>query len=194
MKIGLFAFLMLSLFAQPNWELKKEKDGIKVYLANSEDTKIKQFKVEAFVEATPREIADAVVDLENNYKWFVNVEKAELLEGFGKDDFIFKQVIQVPFPFKDREVVARSVISELASGIVRIDLEEVPNFEIENDDYVRMPISRGYWILTPSGNGTAVEYSFLSDPGGDIPAWLVNQFIVSTPFKTIKGLREYLTK
>ncbi|MBT8274768.1 MAG: hypothetical protein KJO39_01355 [Bacteroidia bacterium] len=192
MKLVLITLIVINSFLQSNWELKKEKDGIKVYLTKSDDSKIKTFKVETFVKAKPREIADAVVDLENNYKWFVNVEKAELLEQLGTDEFVFKQVIQVPFPFKDREVIEYCVVKELPNGVVRIDLKEDSTFIPVSDDYVRMPISRGYWILTPSGDGTDIEYSFLADPGGNIPAWLANQFIVSNPFKTIKGLREYL--
>lgn len=186
--------ISISAFSQSEWELKKDKDGIKVYLASSEDTKIKKFKVKTFVQSTPRVIADAVVDIENNYKWFVNVEKAELLEQINKDVFIFKQVINVPFPFQNREVVAMSSLNYLPNGVIRIDLEEKASYIPENDDYVRMPISRGYWILTPSEGGTNVEYSFLADPAGDIPVWLANQFIVSSPLKTIKGLREYLKK
>jgi START domain len=194
MNIPLIALISMSLLLQPNWVLKKEKDGIKVYIANSDDSNIKQFKVEAFVKATPREIADAVVDLENNYKWFLNVEKAVLLKQLGKDEFIFKQVIQVPFPFQDREVVDYCSVKELRDGIIRIELKEDNTFVPASEDYVRMPISRGYWMLTPSGEGTDIEYSFLADPGGSIPAWLTNQFIVSNPLKTIKGLREYLKK
>jgi len=192
MKFALVVLFSIAITTQPFWELKKEKDGIKVYLANSEDTKVKQFKVETYVEASPREIADAVVDLDNNYKWFLNVGKAELIEQLGKDEFIFKQVIKVPFPFKDREVVEYCVVKELPDGVIRIDLKEDNTFIPETEDYFRMPISRGYWILTPAGSGTAIEYSFLADPGGNIPAWLANQFIVSNPLKTIKGLREYL--
>lgn len=194
MKFILIALISIGAFFQSEWELKKDRDGIKVYLSNSEDTKIKKFKVVTFVKATPIEIADAVVDLENNYKWFVNVEKAELLERLSKDAFIFKQVINVPFPFKNREVVAMSSVNYLTNGVVRIDLKEKASYIPENEDYVRMPISRGYWILTPSKGGTNVEYSFLADPAGDIPVWLANQFIVGSPLKTIKGLREYLEK
>jgi hypothetical protein len=186
--------LSAHVFAQPNWELKKEKDGIKVYLANSEDSRIKQFKVETFVPAQPRIIADAIVDLDNNYKWFVNVEKAELLKQLGPNEFIFRQVIQVPFPFKDREVVEYCSVKELPNGVVHIDLKEDSTFIPETEDYVRMLISKGYWTLTPTENGTEIEYSLLADPGGNIPAWLANQFIVNNPFKTIKGLREYLGK
>jgi hypothetical protein len=194
MNLALVTMISICAFLQSNWELKKEKDGIKVYLANSDESKIKQFKVKTYIDAKPREIADAVIDLDNNYKWFVNVEKAELLEQLGNDEFIFRQVIQVPFPFKDREVIEYCVVKDLPNGVVRIELKEDSTFIPETDDYVRMLMSRGYWILTPSGDGTDIEYSLLADPGGNIPAWLANQFIVNNPFKTIRGLREYLKK
>jgi hypothetical protein len=187
---------IISLFAvmqsQPNWELQKEGDGIKVYTAGSESSKFKQFKVEADVAASAQQIAHAVTDLENNYKWFESVKKGEMIELFSKDEYIFKQVVKVPFPFKDREVVQYCTVRELEDGVIRIDLKHKNDAIPEDDDYVRMPYAVGYWILTPNGTTTQIEYSFLADPGGNIPAWLANQFIVDNPFKTIKALREYL--
>jgi hypothetical protein len=187
---------IISLFAvmqsQPNWELQKEGDGIKVYTAGSESSKFKQFKVEADVAASAQQIPHAVTDLENNYKWFESVKKGEMIELFSKDEYIFKQVVKVPFPFKDREVVQYCTVRELEDGVIRIDLKHKNDAIPEDGDYVRMPYAVGYWILTPNGTTTQIEYSFLADPGGNIPAWLANQFIVDNPFKTIKALREYL--
>ena len=193
MKIAAFAALSLILVGgEPNWKLEKESDGIKVYLADAENSYIKQFKVESFVEATAKEIVDAVLDIENNYKWFVNVEQGKLIERISPNEFIFSQVIEVPFPFKNRQVVQKSKVSRLENGAFRIDLNSVSDALAEEDDYVRMTVAKGYWILTPTQEGTNIEYSFLADPAGNIPAWLANQFIVDNPLKTIKGLREYL--
>jgi hypothetical protein len=193
MKIATLAALSLMLISgEPDWKLEKDSDGIKVYLAKAENSSIKQFKVEAFIEATPKEIVDAVVDIENNYKWFVDVEKGKLVERISPNEFIFSQVIEVPFPFQDRQVVQNSKVTNLESGGLRIDLNSVSNAFEEDDDYIRMTLATGYWILTPTSEGTDLEYSFLADPAGNIPAWLANQFIVDNPLKTIKGLREYL--
>ncbi len=191
--------LLIAVFAalgagQPTWELAKEKDGIKVYLADAENTSIKQFKVLAFIAASPKAIADAVSDIDNNYKWFENVEKASLVSRASANDFIYKQVVNVPFPMQDREVVQRVVRTQLAGGVIRIDLKEKNDATPKNNDYVRMPMVRGYWLLKPEKGGTQVEYSFLADPGGAIPGWLANQFIVEGPFKTIAALRKYLVK
>lgn len=194
-KIATLALLsLLFVGGEPDWKLEKDSDGIKVYLAEAENSSIKQFKVEAFVEATPMEIVDAVVDIENNYKWFVDVEQGKLVEQISPNEFIFSQVIEVPFPFKDRQVVQNSKVTSLANGAFRIDLKSASDALVIDDDYVRMTLATGYWLLTPTPEGTDLEYSFLADPAGNIPAWLANQFIVDNPLKTIKGLREYLTK
>lgn len=194
MKYLLIASLALLVAKEPNWKLEKENDGIKVFLANAEDQKLKQFKVEAFVNAKPELVAAAVVDIDNNYTWFSNVQKAQLIKRISKVEFIFSQVIEVPFPFDNRQVVEHCKTTYLANGVIRIDLKEKNDALPTDDRYVRMALSRGYWILTPLNEGTSVEYSFLADPSGNIPAWLANQFIVDSPFKTIKGLRAYLAK
>jgi len=193
MKIATLAALSLMLISgEPDWKLEKDSDGIKVYLADAENSSIKQFKVEAFIEATPKEIVDAVVDIENNHKWFVSVEKGKLVERISPNEFIFSQVIEVPFPFQDRQVVQNTKVTNLENGVLRIDLNSVSDaLEVDND-YVRMTLATGYWVLTPTSEGTDLEYSFLADPAGNIPAWLANQFIVDNPLKTIKGLREYI--
>ena len=180
--------------SEPAWKLEKEADGIKVYLAKAKDQKLKQFKVEAFVNAKPELVAAAVIDIDNNYTWFSNVEKAQLIKRITKDEFVFSQVIEVPFPFDNRQVVEHCKTTYLANGVIRIDLKEKNDALPLDDRYVRMALSRGYWVLTPQNQGTLVEYSFLADPSGNIPAWLANQFIVDSPFKTIKGLRAYLAK
>ena len=40
-----------------------------------------------------------------------------------------------------------------------------------------MPRNSGRWLLTPAqgGQATMVEYELLSDPGGQVPAWMVNR-------------------
>ena len=186
------ALLLLSANTSPSWNLEKEADGIKVYLAKTENISFKQFKAEAFVAAKPIEIAKAVTDLDNNYKWFENVQKAEVIKKINNNELLFKQVIEVPFPFKNRQVVQYCKTTKLADGTVRIDLNEQNDAAPLDDEYVRMPLSRGYWLLKPQNGGTFVEYSFLADPSGNIPAWLANQFIVESPFKTIAALRKYL--
>lgn len=177
---------------EPQWKLAVNKDGIKVYLAGAENSKLKQFKATAFVDATPAAISAAICDLENNYKWFDSVEKAKLLSRKNANDFEYAQVIKVPFPLDNRLMVSHCLVKKLAGGVIRLEIQETDTKVDNTSKYVRMPLMRGYWNLTPADGGTQIEYSFIADPGGSVPAWLTNQFIADGPYKTLSGLRKYL--
>jgi hypothetical protein len=41
-------------------------------------------------------------------------------------------------------------------------------------DVVRMRRNTGAWRLSPDGDGTRFSYRISADPGGDLPAWVVN--------------------
>jgi hypothetical protein len=65
----------------------------------------------------------------------------------------------------------------------------------EKKGVVRLPEGRGLWVFTPLENGkTEVYHRFGGDPGGNIPAWIVNMFLVDGPHKTILGLQEKVEK
>lgn len=190
---SLILLLSVEVHAQ-EWKPAKEENGIAVFLADAEGTNIKQFKVQAFVDAPPKAIADAILDLDNSYKWLQNVEKAQLVSRTSPTNFIFKQVVKVPFPFEDRLVVQQCTLTNQPGGTIRITLVDKNDAVPEDDEYVRMPLVRGYWLLNPKNSGTDVEYCFVADPGGSIPTWLTNQFIVDGPIKTITALRKYLAQ
>jgi hypothetical protein len=60
-----------------------------------------------------------------------------------------------------------------------------------SDDYLRIEISQGSWIFKKiDDNRVEVIHQFMSDPGGNIPKWIVNMFIVSGPYKTLENLKE----
>ena len=77
---------------------------------------------------------------------------------------------------------------------VHIKVRRLPTGQLENtwrltDDgcppvqkgMVRMVKSEGRWLLTPQADGTTmVDYSGVTDPGGALPAWIVNRSTAST--------------
>jgi hypothetical protein len=72
---------------------------------------------------------------------------------------------------------------------VRADSGLVP----QNDDYIRILKSDGFWLLQEKGDGLVqVTFQVHTEPRGTIPSWLVNSFIVDAPFKDLVNLRERL--
>jgi hypothetical protein len=53
----------------------------------------------------------------------------------------------------------------------------------------------GFWKFTPKGaDQIEVTYQVHTEPGGDVPSWLANKFVVDAPFNTLKALRERAEK
>ena len=74
-----------------------------------------------------------------------------------------------------------------------MSLNPLPDFIAEVKDFLRIREGSGYWELTEDDNkNVKVIYQFHGEPGGDIPAWLANSFVVRHPFETLKNLKNRL--
>jgi len=50
-------------------------------------------------------------------------------------------------------------------------------------------------LITPiPQGGVKIEYELQVDPGGKVPAWLVNMFATKGPFETFKKLQQQVKK
>jgi hypothetical protein len=69
-------------------------------------------------------------------------------------------------------------------------LLEVPTYLPEEKGYVRVAQVEGFWKLVPKGaDQTEVTYQVHTEPGGSVPSWLANKFVVEAPFNTLKALK-----
>ena len=79
--------------------------------------------------------------------------------------------------------------------VVTINGPAVPGFVPEKEGIVRVNNSTGKWVITPlAQNQIKVEYTIHVDPGGTLPAWLVNMFATQAPMQMFKNLKEQLKK
>jgi hypothetical protein len=191
--VGLFLLASNSLFSQSDgWKLAKEKDGVKVYTRVAENSKLKEFKTVADVNAAPEDLVQVLLNADEYPSWMANIKKSELVEQPTEDVFFAYSELSVPWPFDNRDNVIKSTItSDTKTGSYRVDMTMVPDYLPEKKGVVRIVEGGGYWAFTPNGDGTTnVYHEFFADPAGRVPAWLVNMFIVDGPYKTIMELRE----
>ena len=60
-------------------------------------------------------------------------------------------------------------------------------------EVVRISDMQSRWVFTPVGKGKMYsEYTFRANPGGNVPAWMVNLALDEGPLRTIEGLRKML--
>ena len=74
-------------------------------------------------------------------------------------------------------------------GIFRILLANRPN-AYPDQGLVRVNRLQGRYLLTPKGpNQTEIVWEQHTEPGGYLPAWLVNQLLRNIPLQSLKNLR-----
>jgi len=185
------AFLISGIAQETEWKLEKEKDGITVYTREVGGKKIKEFKAETIMNTQVPELVAMVVDASTYVDWIDKIENAKIVEVISKDEFYVYTEADVPWPFDNRDIVTlNKVVKDEKTGAVTIEIAAVAGKVPEKEGVVRMPESGGFWKFTPNKEGKiAVVYQYLADPGGGIPEWLVNAFLVDGPYKTLENMK-----
>ncbi|MCB0558573.1 MAG: START domain-containing protein [Lewinellaceae bacterium] len=188
-------FAGLSLSAQPGeWKLKKEADGLKVYLRDAENSNIKEVKIEAIFDASLSSIITVLKDVPAYPDWIYKCAKSERMEPGTNTSSVYYCEVDFPWPLSDRDFVAKSALrQDPGTKNVYIDVKSAPAYLPEKDGLVRIAtLNIQYEFIPLSENEVKMNYRLHSDPGGALPAWLVNMAVDNGPVNTIKGMREML--
>ena len=174
-----------------DWKLKKDKNDIRVYTRQEEGTKFKAFKANTVINAPVEWVFEMLMDVPRKPNWMADLENAELLDSLNPYEQVEYYRSGVPGPFRDRDIILNAKVLERTRDKTVIRYESRPDFLPEKDKIIRIRLAKGEWILTAVGEQQAhVEYGMLLDPGGQLPAWIVNLFIVDGPFQTLTNLQE----
>jgi len=181
----------ISLFAQTEWELQKEDEGIKVYTREVEGSKIQEYKAIAIVDGKLSSVIAVMKDINNYPEFLKNLIESRLLDA--NDTFQLHYLInKTPWPVTNRDGVFSSVFSQqYDTKLVKMTVKLEKEYVLENDNCVRMEEAKGFWLFYPlDTDKVEITYQMLIDPGGSIPSWVLNMFIVDTPIKDLKAIRE----
>jgi hypothetical protein len=195
--VSLFLVLKLgAAFAQSDWKLSTEKDGIKIYTGVVPDSKIKAIKVECELNTTAAQLVAVVMDINTAPDWVYHVKSAKLVKQVSPTELYYYSEVNLPWPAANRDFVAHLTVSQNPNTkVVTIDGPAVPGFVLAKKGIVRIDNSIGKWVITPAGPGKVnVEYSIHVDPGGSLPSWLVNMFATEAPLQIFRNLRVELQK
>lgn len=183
--------LGVELMAQGEWQLQKEDDGIKVYTREVEGSDIKAFKAETVMKGNLSSFVAVLKDVESFPELFSSNKYAQMIEESDTSLLQYSQTA-IPWPIKDRDGVYASHFSQhYGNKAVTVNINSVEGVRPVSDDYVRMVMAKGYWLFLPVDHKTVeITYEMQADPGGNLPAWAVNAFLVDAPIKDLKTLRE----
>jgi hypothetical protein len=192
----LFCGAFLEAGAQKDWTLKTQEDGISIYMKEFPDSKFKAIRVICQVNTTLSQMVAVIMDVNTGADWVYSVKSSRLLKQVSPSELYYYCEVALPWPFSNRDFIAHLIVTQdTLSKVVTIHGPTVTNYIPEKSGIVRVASSEGLWILTPKPNHTVrLDYTLRTDPGGSVPAWLVNLFATKGPMETFKKLKAQLAK
>ena len=186
----LLVLFSVNTIAEEDWTLEKNENGIKVYTRATEGTDIKEFKAITTVSASVAVLDKVISDFEGYPDWQENVTTARVLKKISESTHIMHYSMDLPWPADDRDIVLKNTRVKLKNGGLKYTLECMPDYIDPILDYVRIKKAFGFWKFWPTKEGkTKVIYQFMADPGGSLPDFIINMFIVSEPFDSLSYLK-----
>lgn len=190
----LLAFLALLscsfLYAQDDWSLEKDKDGISIYSRAVDYSDFKEFRAEVTLNASIDTVIAIFQDPNSFTRWVHQCSSAEVIQQESFLDIYVYQVSDMPLLVSDRDIVIRDVYSYSEDySHWAIDVQAIDGM-VDKTDMIRINNSKGIYNLYREENGeTKIVWFQHADPAGALPSWLVNSLIVDFPYNTLNSLR-----
>ena len=190
----LLLVLLLSLLGSPvqaeAWRLVKDQDGIQVYLQRLADSKYQAYRGVVTIKTEVATLLQLQDDVGASCSWIHSCRHQQLVGHDAEHSWIYSR-FDAPWPVSPRDSVVRVTTQRGADGSVTRLLRGVADYAPEQKGFVRLSEVEGFWRFTPKAAGQVeVVYQVHTEPGGSVPSWLANSFVVDAPYETLKALRE----
>lgn len=180
--------------AQTNWVLKKEKEGIQVFVTNQENSKFKAIRVLCSLPGTMEQLISVLQLVQIQPQWVVSTKNAYSIKQVSVDKFLYYAEVDLPWPINNRDmVIDLSFVQDPKTKILSIYANTIDHILPEIEGKQRVPYSAAKWLVKSEGNHKiSIDYTIKIDPGGGIPAWMVNLFIAKAPYESFKNLTKLI--
>jgi hypothetical protein len=184
-------FLASGVHGQSDCELRKSKDSVLVYTCKAGESKFKAVKATFIINATYSEIAAMLLDIENFNHWQYKTSHARILKQVSESEVIYYTEVEAPWPMSNRDIIVHmNVTQDPVTKWMTVSGNSLPDYIEPKENLVRVRSSRSTWILKALDKSRiAAEYTIQIDPGGLVPAWLINIFAAEGPYETFRSFR-----
>lgn len=181
-----------------DWELVRsdsERD-IQVFARPMEQGPYDRFYAVTHIKTRLSTAVAVLADIPAMPEWLARVSQARVMKRKEDREVWVYTVYKLPYPFKGRDTVIHSVLSQDPhTGVVTVESRTVPELLGKTGGYVRLQNLRSTWKFTPQANGMLkVELWGEGDPGGYIPSWLFNYNLPDEPVQTLRNLRRMVLR
>ncbi|NMY50595.1 START domain-containing protein [Pseudomonas sp. WS 5011] len=191
--LGIAVLLVASGVQAAQWRLVKDEAGIQVYLQQIPGSSFQAFRGVTRIRADMPRLLALQDDVSAACAWIHACSEQKLLKHEGDLSWAYSR-FHTPWPVQPRDSILQVTTTRDNDGRVTRILRGVADYLPLQQGFVRVSKVEGFWSLTPHEGEIEVIYEVHSEPGGSVPAWLANSFVVDAPFNTLQGLRELAEK
>ena len=155
------------------WEMIKETDRVTIFSKQLNDSPLPSYKAEIISDVKMYLLADAAWLVENSTEVFPNafIIDAGVYHRRSDTSYTAFQVFDIPF-LSPRLYQFDSIRHGNNIHWVRTDTV-YPGHNPEN--LLLPPVNFGSWEVEQAGNQSKLTYRLCTDPGGNVPLWIVEQ-------------------
>lgn len=189
-------YLLIILFSWPqntDWKLEKDKNGIKVFTRKLDGYPVRQFSVETKVKGQIEDLDSLFRKIKNYPNWMADIEKVDEIKQLDKNTYQYYLILDSPFPSSNRDLMVEIKFLYPQKDILRLEIKDLKHLKDPQKGLVRIKNLEGFWQFEMMDNDSLlIKNQFISDPGGNIPNWVTNQFLIQNPFETTQSLIKQL--
>lgn len=189
-----FVFSAYSSLNAQKWELKKDKNNVKVYTRALDSTKINEYKAVVLTDTTVEKALKIITDGNNLWKWNHKTSESKLINQISDTEFIFWMKNDLPWPIKNRDNISHVKVKKIPDGYWVEILPAPSDLVPKENSTVRVTNFRGYWSIIQKGKKVQITQQLYGDPEGSLPSWLLNSILTTAPFHSFCDLKELLEK
>lgn len=183
------------------WEIVKIDNNhqITTYKKQEANRPFQSFRAEGILNAPLEAVVRQQLDVNNLKRWYMNADESKLLKRVSDTELYYYLKLKTPFGIPARDMAVKITIEPYSSakGSLILRYQAVPNFIPITADVVRITTYQMTTKLTPRGNQqTYEETEGYAEPGGSMPAWLLNTVQQKTPYQNLlakqEGVKHYM--
>ena len=174
------------------WDLKKDKNKIKVYTRHVEGSGLKAIKATTTFNCNLETCVAVLKDIPHLVELFPDCERTEKVSQTETEQIHYLH-LNAPWPVTDRDatfILKYDYNPESRSVVVLADVIN-DQYDVQNG-LIRLTKGTGTWTFTQTENGIELIYLFHGEPGGNIPDWLANSVVEDNPFEMLENFHHLI--
>ena len=199
------ALLLVVLIVTPalveaaEWAIVHQAEGLTIQARDHPDSPVKELRAEGRIDSPPATVWAVISDVERFPEFMPYVKASQILAREPAGGTIVYQRLSFGalrmLGLSDRDYVIRIVEGVTTTSDGRPLLRRAWNITdaagpAPDPSVIRLVVNRGSWQLSPAGDdGTLAVYCLFTDPGGSLPAWVVNRANQSGVPEIFKAVR-----